>query len=345
VCRPKSSSWRMDAAVFVIQQGALDIGGMGLLKLAKRAGLPKDSFPVRLGASLVVLMILNVALASVKHTLPMIPDGVFVGIETLLLIARAIVAVLFGHAIHALREEYGESTMTVKEASELQQRMDTYDEQLQQVQTEVQQRVREVQGSVSTLVQSVVQTQTHAILSELQAVQARLDKAVQSQFTEVYALVQSLTPPRSEQAQEQGQEHETASEQGQEQPQRGQDGRPIRPLRLSIQPPPKWRVNRPVDRGVNPLNSVSNATFLNSVDRGVNHRLLRSWTGVHAQRGQPSGTVVNWVKVLSLVKEELLASREAHRYRWVTCQKECMSSKAATQARGEHHAVSRATHH
>ena len=114
----------IDAAVFVIQQGALDIGGMGLLKLAKRAGLPRDSFPVRLGASLVVLMILNVALASVKHTLPMIPDSVFVGIETLLLIARAIVAVLFGHAIHALREEYGESTMTVKEAGELQERME-----------------------------------------------------------------------------------------------------------------------------------------------------------------------------------------------------------------------------
>jgi hypothetical protein len=111
----------IDAAVFVIQQGALDIGGMGLLKLAKRANLAKDSFPVRLGMSLVVLMIVNVALASIKHTLPMIPGGVFVGIETLLLIARAIVAVLFGHAIYALREEYGESTITIKEAQELQQ--------------------------------------------------------------------------------------------------------------------------------------------------------------------------------------------------------------------------------
>lgn len=114
----------IDAAVFVIQQGALDIGGMGLLKLAKRAGLPRDSFPVRLGTALVVLMILNVALASVKHTLPMIPDGVFVGIETLLLIARAVVAVLFGHAIHALREEYGDSAITLKEAGELQQRIE-----------------------------------------------------------------------------------------------------------------------------------------------------------------------------------------------------------------------------
>lgn len=114
----------IDAAIFVIQQGALDIGGMGLLKLAKRAGLPRESFPVRLGMSLVVLMILNVVLASIKHTLPLLPDGVFVTIETLLLIARAVVAVLFGHAIHALREEYSESTVTLKEAGALQQRIE-----------------------------------------------------------------------------------------------------------------------------------------------------------------------------------------------------------------------------
>src|SRR5215469_2278449 len=79
-------------------------------------------------------MILNVALASIKHTLPMIPDGVYVGIETLLLIARAVVAVLFGHDIYALREEYGESTITLKEAHELQQRIDELSSKLVRVQ-------------------------------------------------------------------------------------------------------------------------------------------------------------------------------------------------------------------
>src|SRR5258708_14120705 len=100
----------VDAAVFVIQQGALDIGGMGLLKLAKRTNLAKNAFPVRLWLSLVVLLNLNVALASIKHTLPMIPGGGVVGIKTRLLIARAIVAGRFGHAIYALREECAEST-------------------------------------------------------------------------------------------------------------------------------------------------------------------------------------------------------------------------------------------
>jgi hypothetical protein len=146
----------IDAAVFVIQQGALDIGGMGLLKLAKRAKLAKDAFPVRLGMSLVVLMILNVALASIKHTLPMIPSGVFVGIETLLLLARAVVAVLFGHAIYALREEYGESTITMKEANELQQCIDELSSELASVRERLQQceaaseaRMRQHQASAN----------------------------------------------------------------------------------------------------------------------------------------------------------------------------------------------------
>src|SRR5258708_1356723 len=190
----------IDAAVFVIQQGALDIGGLGFLKLGKRGNLAKDAFPGRLGGSPGGLMILNVALAPIKTTLPRIPGGVFVGIETLLLIARAVVAVLFGHAIYALREEYGESTITIKEAHELQQRMDVYSEQLRLVQAEVHWQVQEVQGSVSTLVQSVVQSQAQAIRTELQAVQAQMDKAVQSQFKEGYALLPPLslhTPPHA----------------------------------------------------------------------------------------------------------------------------------------------------
>jgi hypothetical protein len=186
----------IDAAVFVIQQGALDIGGMGLLKLAKRAGLPRESFPVRLGATLVVLMILNVALASVKHTLPMIPDGVFVGIETLLLIARAIVAVLFGHAIHALREEYSESTITVKEASELQESMVALAMELARVQETFHGRLsselatlrenfhRQLSSELSPLRESVHHSQE--LLASIPAMQARLQHIENSTVAETH---------------------------------------------------------------------------------------------------------------------------------------------------------------
>src|SRR5215469_8719608 len=145
---------QVDALVFVIQQAALDIGGMGLLKLAKRAGLPKDAFPVRVGVILVVLMILNVVLASLKQTMPMIPPGVFIGIETILLIARAIMAVLFGYAIHALREEYGESTITIKDADALQQRIG----ELSRVQENLQQRLS---SELATVHDSLHQYEAH----------------------------------------------------------------------------------------------------------------------------------------------------------------------------------------
>jgi hypothetical protein len=132
----------VDALVFVVQQAALDIGGMGLLKLAKRAGLPKESFPVRVGITLVVLMILNVVLASLKQAVPVIPAAVFLWIETILLVARAIMAVLFGHAIQALREEYGETTITVKDAGELQQQVEALASKLAQVRLHFQQRLQ-----------------------------------------------------------------------------------------------------------------------------------------------------------------------------------------------------------
>src|SRR5260370_18621445 len=58
----------IDAAVFVIQQGALDIGGMGPFKLGKRAGPPRGPFSLRLGVGLCVLSILNPAPPSLTHT-------------------------------------------------------------------------------------------------------------------------------------------------------------------------------------------------------------------------------------------------------------------------------------
>jgi hypothetical protein len=142
----------VDAIIFFIQQAVLDIGGMGLLKLAKRAGLPKDSFPMRVGVILVVLMILNVVLASLKQTVPMITPGAFIDIETILLIARAIMAVLFGYAIHALREEYGESTITIKDAGALREGIEELSSELVRVQQDVQQRIeQEVQTTIASL--------------------------------------------------------------------------------------------------------------------------------------------------------------------------------------------------
>jgi len=88
-----------------------------------------------------VLMILNVVLATVKHALPMVPDVVFVVAEALLLIIRAVMAVLFGHAIHALREEYGDSMITLKEARELKAQFGELSSELIRVQEQLYQHI------------------------------------------------------------------------------------------------------------------------------------------------------------------------------------------------------------
>ena len=75
------------------------------------------------------------------------------GIETLLLIARAVVAVLFGHAIYALREEYGESTITVHEAHELEQHIDELSSKLVRVQQDFHHQLSSELASVRERVQ------------------------------------------------------------------------------------------------------------------------------------------------------------------------------------------------
>jgi hypothetical protein len=183
----------VDALVFVIQQAALDIGGMGLLKLAKRAGLPKESFPVRVGITLVVLMILNVVLASLKQAMPIIPATVFLWIETILLVARAIMAVLFGHAIHALREEYSESTITVKDAGALREHIEELSSELSRVQRSFQQQLSPLYESLhqyQEVLSHVPDMKAHlrhiesSTTEELRRVKAMLENQLQSQVAD-----------------------------------------------------------------------------------------------------------------------------------------------------------------
>jgi hypothetical protein len=94
----------MNALAFVTQQAALDIGGMGLIKLTKDEDPTKCTFARRIGVALIALMVINmiVATSGKVFTIP-VPAMQFV--EGLLLIVRSVFAVLFGHAIHTLKDE------------------------------------------------------------------------------------------------------------------------------------------------------------------------------------------------------------------------------------------------
>lgn len=94
----------VNAVAFVIQQAALDVGGMGLIKLTKDEAPEKFKFARGIGIALITLMVVNMVVATADRVFPM--PSQFVQItEGILLIIRSIFAVLFGHAIHTLKSD------------------------------------------------------------------------------------------------------------------------------------------------------------------------------------------------------------------------------------------------
>lgn len=99
-----SPEW--DNSVFIAQMVALDIGGLSLRKLANQA--KKDgntdgaTLASRVSIALISIMIANVALSVVQSITPISAQAVGI-VEGLLLIARAVMAVIYAHVIHSLR--------------------------------------------------------------------------------------------------------------------------------------------------------------------------------------------------------------------------------------------------
>ncbi len=199
----------------------LDVGGFSLASMGDHARQQGDEQAARraslTGGFLIGIMILTLLLVSIGLLWPAATTYTNVAEKGLILV-RVIMTVIYGHVIHSLRRTTAQELV---KSRDVHAHLDAYSEQLRLVQAEMQQHVREVQGSVPLLVQSLVQSQTHAIMAEFQAVQAQMDRAVQSQFKEVCALVQSLTPLSSQQAQEQEQEHPIANGQESGQASRG----------------------------------------------------------------------------------------------------------------------------
>lgn len=198
----------IDAPMFVTQQAALDIGGLGLMKMAKHAHLPKESFPYRVGIILVGLMIGNVATASLEKVVHLPPVASTI-IEAVLLIARAVMAVLYGHAIHALKDE----GVTLSHGpSRVQAQVEQVQHQIEELTEGIQQQGGQVQRlelHLAELVQRVqgFREELHRVQSELpqqvqQMVQSGVQCEVQSLRTEVQHLIERLPEQVQEQVQQ-----------------------------------------------------------------------------------------------------------------------------------------------
>ena len=99
---------QFDVAVFIAQFVALDIGGLSLNKLADQAKQDGNeqgaTHAKRLSIALVGIMLIGVIMAGVDQIVTLDSHAATV-IDTILLIARAVMAVLYSRVIYSLRDE------------------------------------------------------------------------------------------------------------------------------------------------------------------------------------------------------------------------------------------------
>lgn len=89
--------------VAIIQVVTQDVAGIGLMKLATRANLDKESEPYKLGQRLVWLMVASLILAIAKNMFKVSDSEPWLlGVEGILSIIRAVMAVQYGPKIHEL---------------------------------------------------------------------------------------------------------------------------------------------------------------------------------------------------------------------------------------------------
>ena len=88
--------------VFICQFIALDVGGMGLNKLAQRQGLSRWSYVRVIAYILIAVTLITVGYAGLERVFPLDPT-VTKAVEVTLVVIRSIMTVLYGQAIHDLK--------------------------------------------------------------------------------------------------------------------------------------------------------------------------------------------------------------------------------------------------
>lgn len=116
----------LDLGMFIAQSLALDIGGLSLSKLAQQARKDGNEEGAKkaeaVSAWLIRIMIAGLIVTAVGHVFTL-PPTVLLAIETILLVARSIMAIQYAHVIHALKNDEEIGLPTVKQKQELDTRL------------------------------------------------------------------------------------------------------------------------------------------------------------------------------------------------------------------------------
>ena len=130
----------LSLAVFLVQMGALDIGGLSLAKLAKQAREDGNADGARqaeiLSRWLIGIMLTGVVTVGIEHVVSL-PGQVQTGIEIVLVVARSICAVLYGHVVHTLKSEAGRELTHVVKSIDVHTRLDAFTASLRRQQTQL----------------------------------------------------------------------------------------------------------------------------------------------------------------------------------------------------------------
>ncbi len=168
----------LDNTIFICQMIALDIGGLGLRKLANQARHDGNEHGARLAGSvstaLLTIMGINVALSVLESVAPLDPTVERV-IEGILLIARAIMAVLYAYVIHSLHGEGGEPHDEPHAQPALQQA-------ITDLQMNVEQRLAEISTEQSRMLASLQQVPPASPAIDYEAITEAVTRNLEARF-------------------------------------------------------------------------------------------------------------------------------------------------------------------
>ena len=150
----------LSLTVFLVQLGALDIGGLSLAKLAKQAREDGNEAGAagaeRLSKWLIGIMLVGVVTVGLEHALPIaIPAWIITSINVLLVVARSICAVLYGRVVHDLKQETEQTMLPV---SDLQATVTLFTEHLSEIERRMSEHVAE---KLQSLEQSLTERIEH----------------------------------------------------------------------------------------------------------------------------------------------------------------------------------------
>jgi hypothetical protein len=212
----------LSLAVFLIQLGALDIGGLSLAKLARQARADGNAAGATnaetLSKWLIGIMLVGVVVVGLEHALPVpLPGWIITSIDVLLVVARSICAVLYGRVVHDLKQEMvrmmpvadAQATFT-EHLSELSATMErTLAARIAETEQRMSERWSEtVQSLERTVTERIERTsadhQAMPDLSELATLPAQLERQAQAAQAQMRTMIQemkaalegSLTRPR-----------------------------------------------------------------------------------------------------------------------------------------------------